>query len=293
MNLLDKITEEISRCFNYDEKQVRDRLIQELFETGCNVRRAAEDFGVTAHQYDEKMEGFYRNTDAFVFEGVIGNENPYRRLISNRVIEIIERQFGGAKDVKILDIGGGVGSDCINLAKNEYKNITYFEFDGASCKFAKYRFSKYGIASVEIINEPYKIPKNSFDVVISIEVLEHVKDPKRMVKELHSYLEKKGIAIITESFSRIEPNLPTHLRSNLRYSSRTINLFQSQGFTLVDGYLDFRPLIFAKGLGLKKKVTYYFSRKLFKLRFKILYKRFRQIAKKHILYESTIRLSHI
>lgn len=283
MNLLDKITEEISDCFGYDEEQVRDRLVQELFETGYNVRRAAADFGVTAHQYDEKMEEFYRNTDAFVFEGVIDNESPYRKLISNRVVEMTEKQFGGAKDVKVLDMGGGVGSDCINLAKNEYKNITYFEFDGTSCKFAKYRFSKYGIASVEMINESYKIPKNSFDVIISIEVLEHVKDPKGMVKEFYSYLKKEGIAIITEGFNRIEPNFPTHLRNNLRYSSRTINLFRSQGFTLVDGYLDFRPLIFAKGLGLKRKVVYYFNRQLFKLRFEMLSKRFKQILKKHIL----------
>ena len=284
MNLLEKITEEISDCFDYDEDQVEDRLVKELFETGHNVRQAAKDFRITAHQYDDKMEEFYRNTDAFVFEGIIDNEKLYRKLISNRIIEIVEKQFCGAKHVKILDLGAGVGSDCINLVKSGYTNIIYFEFDGPSCKFAKYRFDKYGIASnVEIINELYKIPKNCFDIVISIEVLEHVKDPKGMVKELHSYLKKEGIAIITESFNRVGPDFPTHLKSNLPYSGRTISLFESQGSTLLDGYLDFRPLIFAKGLALEKKVAYYFNGKLFRLRFEMLYERFRQIVKRHIL----------
>lgn len=284
MNLLDKITKEISDCFGYDEGQVKDRLVQESFETGYNMRQAAKDFGVTPHQYDKKMEEFYKKTNAFVFESIIDNEKPYRKLISDRIVKKIEKQFGRAKDIRILDLGGGVGSDCINLAKNGYKNITYFEFDGASCKFAKYRFKKHGIASsVEIINEPHKIPKNSFDVVISIEVLEHVEDPQGTVKELHRYLKKEGIAGITQSFSRIEPNFPTHLRSNLRYCGKTMSLFQNQGFTLIDGYLDFRPLVFAKGLGLKKKVASYFDRKLFKLRFKSLYDRFKQIVKRHIL----------
>ncbi len=284
MNLLDKIAKEISDCFGYDdEEQVRDKLVQELFETGYNVRRAAEEFGVTAHQYDKKMKAFYKNTDAFVFEGVIDNENPYRKLISNRAIEIIGEQFGEAKDVKILDIGGGVGSDCINLAENEYKNITYFEFDGTSCKFAKYRFNEHGItAGIEIINQLHKIPKNSFDVVISIEVLEHVKDPKRAVKDFYSYLSEEGIAIITESFNRIELNFPTHLRSNVRYYGKTISLFQNRGFTLIDGYLDFRPVVFAKGLGLKKQIVGYFNGKLFKLRFKMLHQRFKEIVRKHI-----------
>jgi len=283
MNLLDKITEEICDCFGYNEEQVKDRLVYELFETGYNVKQAAKDFGVTPHRYNEKMEEFYKNTDAFVFEGIIDNEKPYRKLISNRIVKMIDKYFNKAKEVKILDLGGGVGSDCINLAKNGYRNIAYFELDGPSCKFAKYRFNRYGITnSIGIINELSKIPKYSFDVVISVEVLEHIKNPKAIIKKIYNYLKKEGISIITESFNRIEPNFPTHLRSNLRYCGKTISLFQSEGFVLVDGYLDFRPLIFAKGLGLKKKVVYYFNRKLFKIRFRMLYERFRQIIKEYI-----------
>ncbi len=284
MNRLNEIAEEISQCFGYDVEQVKDRLVQELFETGFNVKQAAENLGVTPHQYDEKMGEFYKETDAFVFESVIDNERPYRELISDRIIGIIEKQFVGANDVKILDLGGGIGSDCSYLAKNGYKNITYFEFDGPTCKFAKYRFTKYGVSSnIEIINALSKIPQNYFDIVVSIEVLEHVEDPNRMVRELYGYLKEEGIAIVTESFSRVESIFPTHLRSNLRYSGMSVSLFRSHGFTLVDGYFDFRPLIFAKGLGLKEKIAYYFDRKLFKLRFKMLYERFKHIVNTHLL----------
>lgn len=102
---------------------------------------------------------------------------------------------------------------------------------------------------------------------------------KGFIKYLHSYLKKEGIAIITESFDRVETYFPTHLKSDLRYSGKTRSLFQSQGFILVDTHPDFRSLVFAKGLRLRKKLASYFNGKLFEPRLRALYKRLRQIAK--------------
>jgi 2-polyprenyl-3-methyl-5-hydroxy-6-metoxy-1,4-benzoquinol methylase len=60
-------------------------------------------------------------------------------------------------------------------------------------------------------------------------VLEHVERPQLMIATVAALLKPAGIALITEAFGLVTPNLATHLASNLKYDGRTPLLFAKVG----------------------------------------------------------------
>ncbi len=233
----------IGKVLNRRRKNIRSTLFWEAVETGTTVRAAAEDFGLTPHVHDEKMQRFYEETDAFVFELVVGHMRDACKQIDARAIESVD-QF--AKGDRVLCLGDGIGTDTLRFAEDGF-DVTYFEFEGPSSQIAHHRFIRAGVESdVEKIHELEKIPYGKYDVVINREVLEHVPDPPGVIKDVRNYLDEDGLAIITESFSRIEDRFPTHLASNRKYAGETKQLFVKEGFTLIDSYPGDRPIVFRK-----------------------------------------------
>lgn len=101
-------------------------------------------------------------------------------LIKNRVF----------KDAKILEVGCSVGHIVRSLSKLDC-NLTYFgvDIDEYAIKKGKKYFqnnSFEGISSVTLsIEEAEKLPfpDNSFDGIISLNVLEHLKEPSMAINE--------------------------------------------------------------------------------------------------------------
>ena len=116
-----------------------------------------------------------------------------------------------------------------------------------------------------------KIPisKNQYDVVICLDVLEHVPDPPEFVKTITSYIKLNGHLIVHAPFYQIRPSTPTHLKSNRKYSG-SMRLYEQQGLKLVDGESAWVPIIFKKITGPKTDLSS-FKPKLLALRFAGLY----------------------
>ena len=47
------------------------------------------------------------------------------------------------------------------------------------------------------LNEPFKLPSNAFDIVIALEVLEHLWDYGQALREMHRVLRKDGLAFVS------------------------------------------------------------------------------------------------
>jgi len=81
-----------------------------------------------------------------------------------------------------------------------------------------------------ILNSPFE--DESFDTVISTQVLEHVEKPWIMIKEIHRILRKNGICILTAPFM-----VPYHPDPHdfFRYTKEGIDsLFKNEGFKVID-----------------------------------------------------------
>jgi 2-polyprenyl-3-methyl-5-hydroxy-6-metoxy-1,4-benzoquinol methylase len=256
----DKICLEISELLGENIDIVRKKVWRESLLPGTNVLESALKFGIDFHVYNEKMEKFYQETDGFIYESMVYSCRFDKRVVMEKVKQRIDNYISLKKSeskLNILMFGDGVGSDTIYLY-NFYKDkVDFYYFDVPGSKtfeFATKRFNKYNI-EVKIITDYNKIPKDFFDVIISIEVLEHLPDPIQAIKDISEFLKVGGIVLITESFGLVPFYLPTHLKSNLKFKGKTPFLFLRFNLLLTyfnkDLSLMFRPMEFTK----KEKIS--------------------------------------
>ena len=71
-------------------------------------------------------------------------------------------------------------------------------------------------------------------------------DPPQLVNLFARLLRPGGQLIVSAPFFLVSGDFLTHLKSNCRYSGSWSGLYRPHGFALVDGRLDWSPLVFVK-----------------------------------------------
>jgi SAM-dependent methyltransferase len=229
------------------EDEVHERLFCEALSTGWNVCRAAASAGVTAHIWDRAMESFYADSDAFVFKLVVSHLSAASKEIDRRVIRVVTEMHPAGLGHRLLTLGDGIGSDTVYFARAGF-SVTYADYPGLSASVARWRTARLGpTADVSFVLAPEQPVRGTFEIVICREVLEHVPDPLGLAAVIAGAAVDGGVAVVTESFARVEPCFPTHLASNLVWSGHTHELFSRCGMGLIAAGPGGRPLVFRKG----------------------------------------------
>ncbi len=180
-------------------------------------------------QWSQRMADFYRTTDAFVYELLVWHHKPSRIAWRARVADEIAQLFPDGAD--ILCLGDGIGYDSLSLAlRCPLARVSSFELPGNSSSFAAKLIDDANLsAQITALDDLKTLSALKFDVVLSFHVLEHVPSPVQMIDDIASYLRSGGYAFISDAFTVVEPNHPTHLASNLAYAGRTIAMFEAHG----------------------------------------------------------------
>lgn len=233
-----EIADEIQRFTDLPREDVEKRLWLEALMSGYNVVQQGKQAGITPHQFDEAMERLYKEGDGFIFETMAFWSSPLRMSwifqALGRIQLHAERTGRAIGDLRLLIFGDGSGNDSLYLASNGL-NIDYFDIPGSrTYEFASKRFEHYGQLgkSIHLVTDYEECLKRQYDVLLSFEVLEHLTDPEKAIREWSGMLAPGGLALITESFAAVSGNLPTHLKSNLRFDGRTPFMFLKNGLRL-------------------------------------------------------------
>jgi len=231
-----EIVDEITRFSGLPQSVVEDRTWQEAIDFGSNVRNDVVRFEVTPHQFNDRMEELYRQGDGFIFETLVSWATPGRRKWIEQALERL-RKFQARTECpspRILMLGDGAGNDSLFLAKHGLC-VDYFDFPGSKT----YEFAVRRFGHRHLLNDRIRLVANyvdclggTYDVVICFEVLEHVPEPPKIIGDLREMLRPGGIALVTESFGAVRKDLPTHLRTNLRYEGRTPFVFLKNNMRL-------------------------------------------------------------
>ncbi len=235
------MAELISSVTHQPIPEVIDRLKKEFLDPGSTVARDFESRGIERYVMSEAMMRFYSETDAFLYELAVWNRNANKRFMCRQIIDLI-KQFRD-ESVDVLSIGDGMGFDCLELFRAGHR-VTYFELPGKTEACAKQVFEKSG-AAIPILTDPADLKHNSCDVLVCLDTLEHVPDPREMVRQMAGYLRPGGLLFIHAPYYMIHPHYPTHLKSSRRFCG-DLSIYTDQNLRPVAGDIFWKPLVLAR-----------------------------------------------
>ena len=237
----DKIVAWVAEITDQNPDSVLARLRQEFDSPGSNVAQAFADTQLAPYIWADAMQQFYEDTDAFLYELIIWNRNKLKRRMRRWVARYLTQTT--TEPLDILSIGDGLGFDSAYLAKLGHR-VTYFEVPGFSQSFARKVFAESD-TPITVLTDPQTIPHSAFDVVLCLDVLEHVPAPSDFVRLLTGYLRPNGKLLVHAPFYMIHPSNPTHLKANRTFSGK-LSLYTNLSLKLIDGEIFWNPLVFQK-----------------------------------------------
>ena len=147
--------------------------------------------------------------------------------VHDSAFEIIYNKLGSFNKIKALDLASGTGSFAKRLKDNfsEWEiEINDFYDDSLVSNFTKHKIDLNNNFSKNFLNFNY-------DLVISIEVLEHLENPWNFFRETRKLLKKGGVLILsTPNSNSMLDRLIYLIRGHSFY-------FGKSGFTNSDGHI--------------------------------------------------------
>ena len=115
----------------------------------------------------------------------------------------LERRFEGhfpiEKDLSYLDLGCGSGDLSMALAERGVAQVTGIDFIPRNIERAKARAAMSGVAErVSFVCRDLRewVPEKKFDVLLSIDVLEHIDNPGAFLKKIADFVSYEGVAVL-------------------------------------------------------------------------------------------------
>ena len=134
--------------------------------------------------------------------------------IYNSVLRVLQNRVAHDGTLQHLDVGAGTG-DLISLL------AAHFKVQSQACDYHTDRFplNDVPIRQIDLNKEKFPYADDSFDIISSSEVIEHLENYRDVLREMQRILKKNGLLVLTT------PNV-LNINSRVRYLvSGFANLF--------------------------------------------------------------------
>lgn len=178
------------------------------------------------------------------------------RQVRKNLLSLLENE-GINENSKVLDIGCSVGFDCFELAKRFNCRITGVDCDNESIRLAtsiKSAFQNNKIGFVNANIEEVDLG-GQFDVIYTLEVLEHIKDDKKLIRFLYNLLKRGGYLLISVPYHEHTEEY-AEKRFSFEASEETKQHFEG-GFHWRSGYNEETLVRLVEGCGFDVKSIHY------------------------------------
>jgi len=148
----------------------------------------------------EDIRNVYIEDPFYVFNLTIWHATKVQIKLRKKMVELARG--------RVLDYGAGVGDMCI-MAKERNLEVDYANLSGRVFNFAKWLFNRKGYTIPMVNLSVDRISKN-YDTIFCIDVIEHVTDPKGLLKDFIGHLNNGGYLMITSLNPITGEDIPMH-----------------------------------------------------------------------------------
>ena len=123
--------------------------------------------------------------------------DKYKQKITDTEIpKMIQEIVNNKKIIKIIDLGCGDGGLISSIdKKRKDKKIWGVDISPRRISYLKKKFNKYKFFCKDVCSTDLK--ENFFDLIISTQVIEHVGNDEKLVKEMYKILKKNGYLYVS------------------------------------------------------------------------------------------------
>lgn len=218
-DLFESAAEELSEYFNIDKTVAKNRM-----KTAKEEFAQSWEESVVNPENEHELIDFYNKNDTEIFELM---EWHHRESSSQQLS--YAAVFKLAKELgynSYLDFGSGVGSGAILFAKGGF-NVSIADISNPLLNFAWWRLQKRNLTAKLYDLKKDTLPDNHFDFITCFDVLEHVKEPIKIIKNLKEKLKSKGIIAVSIVYNKKEQ--PMHIINDKKLWKK----FRYLGFKII------------------------------------------------------------
>jgi ubiquinone/menaquinone biosynthesis C-methylase UbiE len=165
----------------------------------------------------------YRNRILYAYD------QPLRVRAVKKALSDLAIRLG--PPTRILDVGCGVGTFLLEFSSKGAR-VTGIDISSEAIREARQRMPNKGIKLLRMKAEDIDFPENSFDLAISITVLEHITNSRELLKAIKNIIRVARQVLILEASTTI-PAGKDSLYMVFRTRKDWIDLFERNGCELV------------------------------------------------------------
>jgi len=169
-------------------------------------------------------------------------------------VKKILNQFAIPKRAQILDAGCGGGYVMHELYRKGYENIWGFDASKSGIEVSQNSFSeikdRFEIHDAYQQRLPESFPDGNYDLVVSVEVIEHLYSPKKYLENINRWLKPGGYLLITTPYRGYLKNLAIALINgfdfhfNPLFEGGHVKFFSKNTICKIFGDTNFEPVDF-------------------------------------------------
>lgn len=137
-------------------------------------------------------------------ERLIPHHSEDEHAILQRQIVLHKWVTQFARDRVVLDAGCGEGYGSALLA-DLAKKVVAIDYDTSIIKHAKEKYRKHNLEFLIMDVQKLSFPQDLFDVVVSLDVIEHLKEFDQYLSEIKRVLKPGGLLIISTPNKKMRP----------------------------------------------------------------------------------------
>jgi 2-polyprenyl-3-methyl-5-hydroxy-6-metoxy-1,4-benzoquinol methylase len=172
----------------------------------------AEDWNKANPQTPKEIRHFYENTENYIWELTLWHNSKLYKQYLDAVQKAIQLSISAGGNLA-LDYGSGIGTTAAMLASAGFQ-VEISDVPGRTFDFAQYHLSCQGVSfkAIPVLDVLANL-EQGYDLIISIDVLEHIEQPDLVLNHLSKHLRTSGIAVITVAFEDNDKH-PYHLATS-------------------------------------------------------------------------------